>query len=528
MNTSKRLATFFISILMVAIAGCASTSTKEGTGEYIDDSVITTKVKAAIFNAPELKSREINVETFKGTVQLTGFVSSQSDITKAIDVTRSVNGVTADKNEMRIKKLAQHCASKDAQCEQASRIVTVMQIIRLLKATPAPTIPSTADASMQDSQADVAITPGATVALIPPVPRGVALTIIATVALVFALQWAKNFFIPIIFSILISYTLTPVVIWLERIKVPRIVGIGLILLTIFGGTAAVVDSLHTEFQLIAQRLPDAAHQITTAISKAQGGQQSTMQKMQAVATEIEKATAPETGAIPGAKRIPAPIVIARPAFKLQDWLWAGSMSAAEFLGQATMVVFLVFFLLLSGDSFKRKLVKITGPSLTSKKITVNILDDINKSIQSYMFMLLVTNILLGALLWAVFRWIGLENAGAWAVAGACLHIIPYFGPMIIALATGLTAFMQFQSLSKMFLVSGASLLVAVLVGTFITTWMTGRIAKMNAAAVFIGLFFWGWLWGIWGLLLGIPIIVMVRVIAEHIDGWQPVAELLGE
>lgn len=403
-----------------------------------------------------------------------------------------------------------------------------MQTNRLLKDNPAPPLASTAEAGMQDSPTDTAITAAPALALIPPVARGVALTIIATVAFVFALQWAENFFIPVIFSILISYTLAPVVGWMERLKVPRIAGVGLILLTLLGGSAAVVDSLHTEFQLIVQRLPEAAQQITTAISKAQGGQQGTMQKMQAIATEIEKATAQEATSIPGAKRLPAPIVIARPAFKLQEWLWAGSMSAAEFLGQATMVLFLVFFLLLSGDSFKRKLVKITGPSLASKKITVHILDDINKSIQSYMFMLLVTNILLGVLLWGAFRWIGLENAGAWAVAGACLHIIPYFGPMIIALATGLTAFMQFQSLPKMFLVSGASLLVAVLVGTFITTWMTGRIAKMNAVAVFIGLLFWGWVWGIWGLLLGIPIIVMVRVIAEHVQGWQPVAELLGE
>lgn len=103
MTISKRLATLFIAILMAAAAGCASTSTKEGTGEYIDDTVITTKVKAAIFNTPELKSREINVETFKGAVQLTGFVSSPSDITKAIEVTRSINGVTSVKNDMRIK-----------------------------------------------------------------------------------------------------------------------------------------------------------------------------------------------------------------------------------------------------------------------------------------------------------------------------------------------------------------------------------------------------------------------------------------
>jgi predicted PurR-regulated permease PerM len=363
---------------------------------------------------------------------------------------------------------------------------------------------------------------------IPTNARGIALTILATLGFVFALQWAQNFFIPLVFSILASYTLTPVVAWLERIKIPRIVATSLVLITLLCGAAAVADSLRTEFQSILVRLPDAAHQISRAIAKAQDGQPGTMQQMQTAANEIEKAANQATGGRLVSRPASVPVATARPAFKVQDWLWAGSMNAAGFIGQVTMVIFLVFFLLLSGDSFKRKLVKITGPSLSSKKITVHILDDINKSIQSYMFMLLVTNMLLALLLWFVFRWLGLENAGAWAVAAGCLHIIPYFGPLIIAVATGLTAFMQFGSLSKMFLVSGSSLAVAMLVGTFITTWMTGRIAKMNAAAVFIGLLFWGWLWGFWGLLLGIPIIVMVRVVSEHVAGMQSVAELLSE
>jgi predicted PurR-regulated permease PerM len=356
--------------------------------------------------------------------------------------------------------------------------------------------------------------------------RGACLVTLATIAFVFALQAGQKFFIPLVFSVLVSYTLTPVVSWLERIRIPRIVAVTLVMLSLLCGAGAVIRSLHTEFQSILTRLPDAAHQISLAITKAQDGQPGTMQKMQAAANEIEKATNQATDGRPAPKQ--AAPAVARPAFKIQEWLLAGSLGAAGMVGQTTMVIFLVFFLLLSGDSFKRKLVKITGPSLSSKKITVNILDDINKSIQSYMFMLLVTNILLAALLWVLFRWIGLENAGAWAVAAGFLHVIPYFGQLIIAVATGLTAFLQFESLPKMFLVSGASLAVAMLVGTFITTWMTGRIAKMNAAAVFIGLLFFGWLWGVWGLLLGVPIIVMVRVIAEHVDGMQSVAELLSD
>ena len=94
---------FFLVILMVSLLGCASTATKEGTGEYVDDSVITAKVKAAIFGDESLKSAEINVETFKGVVQLSGFVSSPADIDKAVEVARSVKGVTSVKNDMSVK-----------------------------------------------------------------------------------------------------------------------------------------------------------------------------------------------------------------------------------------------------------------------------------------------------------------------------------------------------------------------------------------------------------------------------------------
>ncbi len=99
----KYLSALFLAVTLVSAVGCASTSKQEGTGEYLDDSVITTKVKAAIFNEPSLKSAEINVETFKGAVQLSGFVSSQAAISKAVAVTRTVGGVTSVKNDMRVK-----------------------------------------------------------------------------------------------------------------------------------------------------------------------------------------------------------------------------------------------------------------------------------------------------------------------------------------------------------------------------------------------------------------------------------------
>jgi predicted PurR-regulated permease PerM len=143
-------------------------------------------------------------------------------------------------------------------------------------------------------------------------------------------------------------------------------------------------------------------------------------------------------------------------------------------------------------------------------------------------MLLTTNLLVALLTWAALRWIGLDNAGAWAVLAGLLHIVPYLGPGVTAVAAGMAAFMQFESFAMALLVAGASLAIATVVGTFVTTWMTGRIASMNPAAVFISLLFWGWLWGVWGMLLSIPIIVIVKVIAQHVEQLHPLAELLGD
>jgi predicted PurR-regulated permease PerM len=287
-------------------------------------------------------------------------------------------------------------------------------------------------------------------------------------------------------------------------------------------------SLRGEMQAIIEQLPHAASKASSAIERMSIGQLGNMQKIQNAATEVEKATtqAAVSATVP---RLPAThVIVDRPTFKLGDFLWQGSMGALGAVGQAAMVVFLVFFLLLGGDRFKRKLVQLAGPSLSSRKIAVHILDDINGSIQKYMFMLLTTNALVGLLTWLVFRWIGLDNAGAWALAAGLLHIVPYLGPGVTAAAAGMAAFMQFDSISTALLAAGAVLAIATLVGTFVTTWMIGRIAGMNSAAVFIALLFWGWLWGVWGMLLSIPIVVIVKVVSQHVEDLNPVAELLGD
>ena len=385
--------------------------------------------------------------------------------------------------------------------------------------------------------------PHATVAddLIPPaehLPRlpihvhakGLSLGILATVALVFSLQWAEKFLVPLLLGIFIAYTLNPLVSFLERWRIKRIIGATLVTVVIVAGLGVMAQRLQGEFLAIVEELPTLTHKVTKLITDNSDGSPSTIQQIQQAAAEVEQATANATSA-PGA----APRQVARrpavaPAgsnFKIMDWVLAGSMGLATALSQATMVIFLVFFLLLSGNTFKRKLVKLT-PSLKRKKLTVHILEDINTSIQKYMFMLLVTNTLLALIMWVALRAIGLENAGAWAIFSGLAHVMPYFGQILITGATAMVAFLQFESLRMVVLVAGTSMAVATLVGMVVTTWMTGKFAKMNPAAVFVSLLFWGWLWGMWGLLLGVPVVVVLKVVAERIEGMEVVAELLGE
>jgi len=357
--------------------------------------------------------------------------------------------------------------------------------------------------------------------------RGAALGILATVALVFALDWGQPFLITLLLGILFAYTLNPLVVWLEQIKIPRIVGASLVMAAVTCALVFGAYALRGQVQGIFAQLPEAASKLSAGLDKMRSGSLSNMQDVQTAARTLENAThQADLSAHP--KPRATHVVIDPPSFKLSNFIWVGSRGVFAVIGQGMMVLILVYFFLLGGDMFKRKLVRLAGPTLSKKKITVHILDAINDSIQKYMFMLLVTNTLVGLLTWIALRWIGLENAGAWAVAAGLLHVIPYAGPGLTAAILGMAAFMQFDSLSMGLLVMGASLLIATFVGTFIATWMTGKFAKMNTAAVFVSLLFWAWLWGVWGMLLGIPIIVILKVVSQHVEQLHPVAELLGE
>ena len=352
--------------------------------------------------------------------------------------------------------------------------------------------------------------------------RGVSLVTLAVLAVLFSLQQAAPFVIPLIISVLMAYTLDPAVSFLERWKVPRGIGAFVIIALLVAGFWLGLYALKGQAQSIVNQLPGVARKISLAADALVGNKKGGFSSFRAAAEAIQQATGGANNAA-GQK-----VIIEHASLRLRDLLIAGGRSIVELAGQAAMVLFLVFFLLQSGDKFKRKFVKVAGRTLSEKKISVQMLDQVNMLIRRYMAMLLITNACVALATWIVFKFIGLENAGAWALGAGVLHLIPYFGPMMIAVATAGAAFLQFGTIGMALLTGGASILVATLIGTLLTTWMIGRLAKMNAVAIFLSLLLFGWIWGIWGVLLSAPIAVILKVVAEHMEGLEVVSAFLEE
>jgi predicted PurR-regulated permease PerM len=356
----------------------------------------------------------------------------------------------------------------------------------------------------------------------------VSLAVLAVLAVVFVLHWASAVFIPLMLGVMISYALSAPVNLMQKWHIPRAIGAAVLLLVIVGGTGSAVYSLGDDAVELIETLPEAAHKLRLALIKEWGTSEGTMEKVQQAATQLERA-ASETGTpAPAAPRGVTRVQIEKPRLNVKDYLWMGTKGAIGFAGQLTMVLFLAYFMLVSGDTFRRKLVRIAGPTLSEKKITLQVLDEITGQIQRYLLVQIFTSVLVGVATWLAFLWIGLEHAAIWGIAAGIFNSIPYLGPVIVTGGTSLVAFLQFGTFSMAFLVAGISLLITSLEGYLLTPWLTGRASRMNPLVVFIGVLFWGWLWGVWGLLLGVPIIMIIKAVCDRVEDLKPVGELLGD
>jgi predicted PurR-regulated permease PerM len=222
------------------------------------------------------------------------------------------------------------------------------------------------------------------------------------------------------------------------------------------------------------------------------------------------------------------VIVDAPPFRVSDYLMSGSLGAAAAVGQAVVIICLVYFLLVSGDLYRRKLVKIAGPSLSKKKVTVQILSEIDRQIERFLLVQVFTSAVVALATWLAFRGLGLNQAGVWGLAAGVFNSIPYVGPVVVTGGTLAVAFMQFDSVKMAVIVAGVSLVITSLEGFILTPWLTSRAARMNAVAVFVNILFWAWVWNVWGMLLAVPILMVVKAVCDHVDDFKPIGELIGD
>ena len=356
--------------------------------------------------------------------------------------------------------------------------------------------------------------------------RSASLVLLAAMAGVFALHAASAVVIPVLLGLAISYALSPVVDRLQRLRLPRAVGAAVLLAAIFGGLGWTALSLSDDAAALVESLPAATQKVRDVL-RTQRGHESTIDKVQRAASQLEQA-AQEGAAAPTASRGVTRVSIERPRFDIKDYLWTGTLGAAASIGQLVVVVFIAYFLMVAGNTFRRKMVKIAGPTFAQKRVTVEVLDEIAGQIHRYLLVQLGTSVLVGVAVGLAFRAVGLEHAAVWGVAACVLNFIPYLGTLVLTVGAALVAFVQFGTLDGALLVAGIAMGLHLISGNLLTPWLTSRTSRMNAVAVFVGVLAFGWLWGLWGLLLGVPVLAAVKAVCDRVDDFKVVSELLGE
>jgi len=220
--------------------------------------------------------------------------------------------------------------------------------------------------------------------------------------------------------------------------------------------------------------------------------------------------------------------VVEPPLDLSNIVWFGSQGILGILGSTALIGFLVYFLLASGDLFKRKLLKLSGDRLSQRKITLQVIEQIGDRVAKSMLHLMFAGVLVGLCTWGIVAWFGVQYAGLWGLLAGVLNAVPYLGPAVVAGGLFLATLMQFGDVYQAGLISIVSLVVTTIEGSLFTPIVFGKSVALNPVAVFVSFMFWGWLWGIPGMLLALPLLTIINTIAQSVDDLAPLAELLSD
>jgi predicted PurR-regulated permease PerM len=351
--------------------------------------------------------------------------------------------------------------------------------------------------------------------------RTVAIMVIAVGVAIYLLQLMQTFFAPLAFGLLLFYALDPLVDGMERARVPRWVGSAAALGLTFGMISFGAYMLQDEALTVINQLPTGARRLVTLVARDRTDAPGPLEKVEQAAAELKKT---EAKPAPGVVRVQ----VEEPRVTATGLMWSGSVRALYVMNQLIVIMFLTYFLLLSDKLFRRKFVELAGPRLSKKKLTVEIIDSIGSQIGRFLLVQAFTSAVVGVATWAALRYLGLEQAALWGLLAGIFNSIPYYGPLIVSGGLSIVAFLQFGTAQMAIAVATVSLVITSLEGWLLTPTLMGRVASMNRVAVFVGLLFWSWAWGVWGMLLAVPMMMMIKVVCDNIDELKPVGRFLSE
>jgi predicted PurR-regulated permease PerM len=349
----------------------------------------------------------------------------------------------------------------------------------------------------------------------------VAYSLLIVGIVILLLQFMQSVLIPFVLAALLFYALDPAVDWLDRRRVPRAIGAAFMLLLVLAACGGLTYSLQNQALAVIDELPAGARKLATSLRKTPVVPPDALEKVQQAADALQ---ATDTPAPPkGVLRVQ----VQEEGFRASTFLWSSSVGLMSAANQVVIIVFLTYFMLLSDQLFKRKLVEMVG-TLSHKKTTIAVLEDIADQIERFIKIQLFTSTIVALVTWGALWAIGLRQAALWGLLAGILNSIPYYGPLLVTAGLSIVAYVQFATLTMTAAVTGVSLLITTVEGFVLTPLLLGRAASMNQVAVFVGLLFWSWVWGVWGILLAVPMMMVVKVVCDHVEPLQPVGHLLGD
>ena len=340
--------------------------------------------------------------------------------------------------------------------------------------------------------------------------RSLAITGLFILAIFYTIYFMRSFLLPLVLALLLSYLLRPIVRAAARLHIPPPLSAAVILLSFFGLVGYGVSFMAAPAVGWLEKAPYSLQQFQSKLIPLR----EPMQSVAKASGEIEKMTTPDTQ-----QAKPAVEVKRHP---IADILY---VRTPELIVSTVMLIILLYFLLANDGVFLTKLIKLL-PTLADKKRAVSIATEIETHVSRYLLTVTLINIGLGCAVGTAVGLLGLPNPAMWGAMVAILNFVPYLGALTGIICMTLGAVLSFDSFGYALVFPAVYLLLATLEGNFITPWVMGRSLTLNPVMVLLSLSFWGWLWGIAGIILAVPILAAFKIFCAHIKPTEPIAEFL--